>query len=671
MATNKERLEANNEKIKAIQESLNGKILSVNKEYIDLAKQIVDGTLEEFDNKKIGATSIRSYGFYNNTNLKGVDFTGATTISTYCCQGCSNLTKLVLDENTTSVKDYAFYQCSKAVGDLYFKTPCSISQYAFQETAIKSLRGKLLSVNSNGFQSCKQLTDVDVEINGSVSGFGSCVNVSNFKLSKESVITSLGNSAFSNLGRDRENPENNVFDLDFTNSTFTSISSGCFGSTKYMTMHFSDVVRSIGTYAFQNTDHLKLYFNKTTAPSLSTNSFNNATNFKIFVPYNAVNAYKTYTNWTTHADYIYGFANKDYFEQGEILPKYSTEGFELTWYSDDELTNQVSSVENPNQYYYCTIGAEQVEVVSFSRIVNIDCGISVVDNYGNQYSKNSAIPVGTELTISMIPKDGYSKYYATVNGADFTSPYTYTTVSGENIEIVAVYWNGVDIPVIPILNLNSWETIKRVVQEGNANKYWTVGETKPLQVGDLTYNVRLSDTQIGRYDYSDNSRKTNAVFEFVELLTDSSKIYLKDFSLGGWADSDLRASLNSTILETLSEDLTSLLEEVVIASADRTSSAYKITTSNNKLFIPCAEELKLSTKYGRTGEGTTWDYYAAANDSLRTKMKLNATSAINWWTRSPYPEGYFDMFSFISSSGAGSYTSGDSSSFGVCPCWAW
>lgn len=682
MVTNKERLEANNEKIKAIQESLNRKILSANKEYIDLAKQMIDGTLEEFDNKKIGVTSITPYMFYKFQNLKKVDLTGITDISYRVCNNCTNLTNLILDENTTQVQENSFIGCSAISNDLNFKTPCTIGQYAFDGAGITGLTGKFLDIGAYAFQNCNKLTNFDVTINGSLSTytFAYLYYVDNFNISKESDITSLNSGTFRGIGGKRETPENNVLELDFLNSTFESVpyyalaGNGSSTMNSYMNIYLPNSVKSLGNYALGYSDHINIYFTSTTPPTITTSSFYNNTNYKIFVPYNVVNAYRTATNWSTIVDYIYAYTDKDYFEQGDKLPKYLIEGFELTWYSDKEFTNQVTTVENPSQHYYCVVGKEQLDVVIINDIWSEDCDIVVEDNNGNQYSKGDILLAGTQLTITVTPTiDGHVPYIQRLNGEDFTSPYSYTTISGENITIGASYYNGVDIPANPDFAQNSWAIIKEVVQRGSAGAYWSVGDIKEIEIDGLTYGIRLSDLQSGRYDYANSDRKTNAVFEFVELLNDSYKINTTAINEGGWAECSLKKSLNTKVLDKIPMELSGFLEEVVVKSADTGKSTYTITTSNNKLFIPCAEEVGVDVNsFGRTGEGTLWDYYENSTDSTRIKMKPNTTSGIGWWLRSPYP-GRDNTFSLINQTGVvptGYYYSHNPPQ-GVCPCFAW
>lgn len=66
-------------------------------------------------------------------------------------------------------------------------------------------------------------------------------------------------------------------------------------------------VTSIGTYVFDDCRSLKrMIIEATTPPTLASTAISSPLPiFKIFVPNDSVNAYKTASNWLTYADYIY------------------------------------------------------------------------------------------------------------------------------------------------------------------------------------------------------------------------------------------------------------------------------------------------------------------------------------------------------------------------------
>ena len=647
----------------------------------DTALKILDGTLEEFDNTKIGATSLSKYRFNEFSQLKSANFMGITNIPINTCYNCTNLSSLVIDPNTTNIGDYAFYYCGVKNTILTTNKTCNIGNSAFYYCTLDGIDVKLGNVKDSAFCNINNMKSIKMSINGSVgtNAFDGAYNVEQFNFDKNSVITSLSTKSFARIGSSRPNPENNIFTFDFRNSKFTTIPDTCFGysnstyGNRYYDIKFPTSVTTINSYAFRYSDHMTLYFTRLTPASLNANAFSNATNLKICVPYNSVNAYKTATNWSAQASNIRGFADINTFKQGQELPQYSSEGYALTWYSDIDLTTPVTTATNIDQYYYCTISGEAIDVVEITMSFAEDCEISVVDNStGHEYFTNEGIPVGTEVTITVTPTiEGYVPYIQSLNDEDFTSPLIYTPISGTNINLVCTYYNGVDVPLNPDFNQNSWAVIKRIIQDGKAGQYWSVGDVKEIKIGSLTYGVRLSDLKEGRYNYANGTRTTNAVLEFVELYSTYYSVNSTNTNAGGWATSALYTTINTTIFNKLPMELRSLIDEVVVKSANGGGTNYtEITESNNKLFIPCVEEVGCSTSnYGRVGEGTIWDYYRSDSSVKRRKSKVDGTK-YTWWLRSPDPKNT-TMFHYINQNTGECGSYGTNGAFGICPCFAW
>lgn len=332
--TNKERLQANNAKIEEIQNALSGKIIEANKDM----EKFLDGTLEEFDNRNYGIKSFEKYKFYKFNNLG----------------------KIVLGD-VEKIGAYAFYNAGvdaeQKSFDLNTTLPCYIDDYAFYDSALTSIKGTFTHCGDNCFSLNDSLTDVDITINGRARQymFYNDKNVVSFKFNPKSVITTYIEPYMCyNLGSNRPNPENNIFELDFRNSTFDSTYGAyAFANTTYFRTYFPSTLTSISNYTFQSSSNNVVYFSRPTPATIGANAFSLATNYKIFVPYNNINTHKVATNWTKHADYIYGWAEENTFEQGAMLPTTSDEGLSLTWYSDENLTTPVTSVEDPSKIYYC------------------------------------------------------------------------------------------------------------------------------------------------------------------------------------------------------------------------------------------------------------------------------------------------------------------------------
>lgn len=213
-----------------------------------------------------------------------------------------------------------------------------------------------------------------------------------------------------------------------------------------------------------------------------------------------------------------------------------------------------------------------------------------------------------------------------------------------------------------------WETVKYVMQNNLYDKAgWKIGDTKTIVINNLTYTVRLSDKQIGRYKYSNSDRRTNGVLEIVEILRFYLKMNSTQTNIGGFAESLMRKSLNgltgyqTNIYDYLPEDLQNILEEINIPTATSGTDA-TVLTSPCKVFIPSAPEVALGSTFGRDVDGTVWDWYSEhGTNADRMKNIIGATSSSWWWLRNPYPSTDMVSFSTVYTDGNGSYVPGGNS----------
>lgn len=603
----------------------------------------IDGTLETFNAG--GAEIVALYRCYEFENLKSVDLTGVKEVAVDAFNGCTNIENLVFGSDITRVEGNAFrkagyntYQTSS-----FEFTPtneCYVGNYAFYYAkALKKITGQFSYVGNDAFEGLHRVTTLNI------SG----------------KPTNLGQSAFALIGSVRTSPESNKFYIDFRNGTFATIGSYAFAGetndykTQYMEIRLPETVGTINSLAFRYSDHLNIYFYGAPA-TLNSSAFTSATNYKIFVPYTKINAYRTATNWSAQSANIRGFADAGTFAQGQKLPMYNSEGYALTWYSDKELTQAVTEVTSPDNEYYCTAGAEKVAVGITQLYAN---GVDLVVSDGtNEYYEGYGVPIGATLTITATPKvSGYTPYIFTLNGETIASGDTYTAVADTDIAIIAIYWDGVNVPANPNFADNDWVIIKAVAQAGTASEIgWAVGDTKPITIGGATYNVRISDMTAGRYQYSNGNRTTNMAFELVEILPTQLQINPTGTNAGGWAESLLRKNLNGleggtvNILSTLPADLQAVLEEVQIVSSTGGSTFTGTTESANKLFLLGYAEVVSTTTEQYLAEGSRWQYYEQ-NNTASARIKYRSGSASTWWFRSPYA-GRTNHFFYVDNYGS-------------------
>ena len=634
-------------------------------------KGLADGSLTSFSAPQWGVTSLVMYRFNQFTSLTSLDLTGVTDIPEYTANGCTGLTSLTLDPNTTNIGQFAFYNCSNCRPELTFNNT-SIGQYAFSNIRVKKLQGSLGNINNNAFttmcNSSNHTELVNIKINGYVKNgaFNNNMYVDNFVLDPTSNITLLEQNSFALFGTNRSNPENNPFTFDFRNSTFTIIPSYCFYGDSayhnmYYTIYFPATVSGISTYAFSNCDYLTLYFK--TIPTLSnTNAFGSYSHNKIFFPYNLAQTAKTSTNWTSIASSIYGYSDANEFSFGDTLPVADDNGYGLTWYSDEAMTTQVTTVSDPTQMYYCSVGARAYVKLSAT---TINSTLTVSDGV-NTYTSGDFVAVGTVLTISAVGASGYpDPYIFTVNGTTISSGDTYTVTSSD-IMIVSVYYDGVNPPFDPVFANNTWAQIENAsLQIAGANMTsnevyatygWSIGDIKSET---LSTNEVIQLQIIGfNHDTlsSDHTTKAGITLQMVNCLATRYPMNSTNTNAGGWNACEMRTTTLPTIKALLSSDLQAVIKTVDKKAANGGSNNYTATvTSEDQLFLLAEKEIFGSVHNAQDGnnEGTQYEYWTSHNtNSARIKYYDNAGTSTKtpWWERSS-SDFFTSMFCYVYSDG--------------------
>lgn len=254
-------------------------------------------------------TSMGSCCFYYCYALEHIVFSDAlATIPENCCSYCHTLDCVTFPEGVTIIRNYAFnccyslreigfpegltgigYQCfseSRALQKIDFpSTLTSIGEYAFQyccglEKVV--LPNSITSLGSYCFAYCHGLKCINIPTAITRIPNGFCYRSYSLEgITIPQNITYIGDEAFYECWRMR-----NVN----IPSTVTTLRSGCFRNC-----------RSVENY----------YFHTDTPPAMSSsNVFNDISgSCRIWVPKSTdrtvLTAYKTASNWSSYADYIY------------------------------------------------------------------------------------------------------------------------------------------------------------------------------------------------------------------------------------------------------------------------------------------------------------------------------------------------------------------------------
>ena len=242
---------------------------------------------------------------------------------------------------------------------------------------------------------------------------------------------------------------------------------------------------------------------------------------------------------------------------------------------------------------------------------------------------------------------------------------------------------GVELENVVTFEEESWANIRKIVLTGNASRYWDIGDTKSItSKSGKTYKIRLADLQDGRYEYSDGSGSSKAVFEFVECYNLNNTIGYRMNStatnVGGWAASEMRSQTMPTLLADLPDDMVAAMSQVKVLSGIGDKNKTDTSSSNNTLFIPATIEL-FDNKEESIGLAESplgqFDYYKANNiGSARIKYVVGETTmtpshAKLYWNRSPYA---YDSTAFCGVEQLGDWDLSDAnySNFAIAPIFA-
>lgn len=675
---------------------------------------LVDNTITTFTMPQ-GKTKIRSYLFQGNTSLTSANLQGATQIEDRAFYQCSNA-EITLPSTLTNVGQYAFSGAGKSSSPMILNCPnsaCNVGQSAFQGAKISKIKGKLGTVGNSAFYVQNALlTEIDLTECGSVSDNGfsagslttsgytglTKLHIRNFNGSLgsgvffghsyvndfvfEGVITSMYGSTFVGLGNKRSNPEQSIITIDLSRSTFTSTGNSSFcsadqyGNLKYTNIILPSTLKTVGSYSFYKLEHGNVFFTSQTPPTVQSNTFTNISNTTIWVPYNSVNAYRTAPNWSasTVVSAIKGYAPANTFTTGQTLPTINEEGYGITWYSDKACTVQVTTADDPTQELYCIVGTT-ILAYRIQSVNTMDCTVAFSDGT-NTYVQGDQVPVGTSLTIASVATDPTKTqvYMFDINGTDYKPATSETITVASDITVICLYYDGVNPPVNPVLNNNTWQQILIGCQNGLAGTLWQVGDTKTDSTGLVWAIVDMKDS---RYQRANGTGYTKCAFMPIGRCFDQTTTWRTSYNSENYSQSLVNTKLSTGGV------FYNQIDPTLAALVDANKIIVKASQYNSSTTVDCTVGFfALSyTEWGFTGSynyatsaetvcnGVTmgaFEYFADNQNSKRIFRDSNGT-AQNCWSRSRYISNYAV---FVNTSGSNNRDI-VSSFCRVCPCFAW
>lgn len=330
-------------------------------------------------------------------------------------------------------------------------------------------------------------------------------------------------------------------------------------------------------------------------------------------------------------------------------------------YQYDDSTGEVTLSDATGNV---TIAAECVPD-AFSITVDIDDGTSSGDDeilYGRTASVTLVADVGALLPTTITVVGAEYTYDVSTGVVALSNPTGNVTITADCVVIDSTLEN------------NSWETIRRVCEAGNAADYWSLGDEKNVTGGDgYTRPVKLvhmGDIYNGKkavfqywyrsengYVYDAQGSNAVADADIFPMLDVGGDIYVA--MMGGELATQIGISGNTTV------------PVASIGGADAT-----MTTLSGPLFLPAEKELSTvkdsSTQIEFTAL-TTLGYFVANNISAaRVRHKASdpeGTTGISWWERSP-SGGSTSYACAIVSAGSLSGAPVSDNTPGAAPCFA-
>lgn len=255
----------------------------------------------------------------------------------------------------------------------------------------------------------------------------------------------------------------------------------------------------------------------------------------------------------------------------------------------------------------------------------------------------------------------------------------------------STHWNDLDrfaTKPKPSFAESDWATIAEEAKNGNAKKYFAVGDEKTIT---LNTGEEITLVILGfNHDDLTSGGKAPITIGMKNLLATTYKMNSSNTNAGGWNDSAMRTETMPTLLSQLPADLQSVIKQVKKkATAGGTSQS--ITTSTDKLFLLAMSEIYSATSIKNSAtstianyadaynaEGTQYEYYrnligdnnggTTTNANLIKKLSNGGGSAYAWWLRSPHVS-FSSHFRFINSTGSvgsNDASNTDGVSFGFC-----
>ena len=425
-----------------------------------VTKLTVTGTLNDDD-----FTCMRE----TMTSLIDIDLSGITNTTGVNFEDKSNLVKILLPENLTSIGNYAFSECSSLTSITIPNSVTSIEYEAFFNcdalTSI-SIPNSVTYIGSYAFQSCSSLTSISIPNSVTSIGMGAFSSCTLTSITIPNSVTSIGSYAF------------------YYCDNLTSITIG-------------NSVTSIGNNAFESCWNLASITCLGSTPPEASDLGANTSTCTLTVPKEAYSSYLRHAYWgqfltirTIGDKEITTAVNNSawgkvtgagvYNENDEAtLTAIANSGYRFVKWSDEVTDNPRTVVVTQDSTFTAIFEANSFAITTS---VNDDAMGSITE--GGEYA------YGTEITLTATANSGYRFAQWTDGNTDNPRIVTVTENKTYTAEFEVETYTITTAAAVP--SMGGVEVILNAKPiEGLVFDHWSDGNTENPRILTLTEDIEL------------------------------------------------------------------------------------------------------------------------------------------------------------------------------------